>query len=98
MATGNTGIPSVAGIPVTNRTTIVIMNGARRAAAVRAAMVQPTARANGMPGNMRLIAVPAEPPTRKSGKMGPPMNPVDNAPAVASNLAKTKARTTARTS
>ena len=77
---------SVAGVPETNRTTIAIMKGAGRAAAVRAAIVQPTARASGMSGKMSVTAVPAAPPTKNNGKMGPPMKPVDIAPAVARSL------------
>ncbi len=93
IAASSTGMPSVAGIPVTRRTTIAIMNGAGRAAPVKAAMVQPTARPSGTSGKMRLIAVPAAPPTKNRGKMGPPMKPVDIAPAVARILPKTSART-----
>ena len=43
----------------------------------------------GIWGKSKLTTVPAVPPTKKSGKMGPPMNPVASAPVVARILAKT---------
>ena len=48
------GMDSVAGTPVTSRTTIAIMKGAGKAAAVKAAIIQPTVRASGMLGKIQV--------------------------------------------
>ena len=85
-----TGMDSVAGVPATNKTTMVIINGAGRAAAVKAAMVQATESAKGMVGKMRCTAAPAAPLEKSRGNMGPPIKLLDIAPAVATILAKTR--------
>ena len=65
-------------------------------AAGTATIIQPRARPSGIWGKIRLMAAPRQEPTKRSGKIGPPMKPKFNAPLRANSLTKaniTRSRT-----
>ncbi len=84
-----TGMASVIGSPTIRITYIPKDIGMGKTPAVTATIKQPTDSAIGISGKSRVTAVPIVPPTKNRGKIGPPIKPVEIAPAVANILANT---------
>ena len=95
-----TAVASLGATPAIRIVRVEMLSGTGFTAEGTAAIIAVTANASGISSMARCIAAPMPPPTKSSGTIGPPTNPNDGAPVVATIFAispSTKPATVHRT-